>query len=73
MTKEELQIKLGSRIVQLRTAKRIKQIELARKVDIEDSALRRIERGKTNCTLWMMKRISEALDIALPELLNFED
>lgn len=73
MTKEELQIKLGSRIVQLRKAKGIKQYELANKIDIEDSALRRIERGKANCTLWTLTLISKALEITLPELLNFED
>jgi len=72
MTKEEIQLKLGDRIVQLRKTKGIKQIDLANKLEIEDSALRRIERGKTNCTLWLLLRISEALEISLPELVNFE-
>lgn len=71
MTKEEIQIKLGEKIVKLRQAKGLKQIELARKLDIEDSALRRIEKGKTNCTLWLLHRISTALEISLPELVDF--
>jgi ribosome-binding protein aMBF1 (putative translation factor) len=72
MTKEEIQIKLGDRIVQLRKSKGIKQIDLAHKLEIEDSALRRIEKGRTNCTLWLLHRISKALDISLPELLKFD-
>ena len=70
MTKEEIQIKPGEKIVKLRQAKGLKQIELARKLDIEDSALRRIEKGKTNCTLWLLHRISNALEISLPELVD---
>jgi ribosome-binding protein aMBF1 (putative translation factor) len=72
MTKEEIQRKVGQRIVDLRKTKGLKQIELAYKLDIEDSALRRIEKGRTNCTIWLLYRISEALEVSLPELLNFE-
>jgi ribosome-binding protein aMBF1 (putative translation factor) len=36
MTKEETQIKFGKRIVKLREAKGLKQIDLAYKLDIED-------------------------------------
>lgn len=73
MTKEELQIKLGKKIVKLREAKGLKQIDLAHKLEIEDSALRRIEKGRTNTTLWMMQRISDALEINLSDLVNFNE
>jgi len=73
MTKEEIQIQLGKRIVKLREAKDLKQIELARKLDIEDSALRRIEKGRTNCTLWLLHRISVALEISLSDLVDFKE
>ena len=73
MTKEELQIKLGKKIVKLREAKGLKQIDLAHKLEIEDSALRRIEKGRTNTTLWMMQRISDALEINISELVSFSD
>lgn len=73
MTKQEIQIKLGERIIRLRQEKGLKQIELADKLDIEDSALRRIEKGKTNTTIWMMQKICDALEISLPELVNFDE
>lgn len=73
MTKQEIQIKLGEKIIKLRQLKGLKQIELAHKLDIEDSALRRIEKGRTNTTLWMMQRICDALEISFPELVNFDE
>lgn len=73
MTKEEIQVELGNRIVHLRKTKGIKQIDLANKLGIEDSALRRIERGKANCTLWLLYRISEAFEISLSDLVSFPE
>jgi transcriptional regulator with XRE-family HTH domain len=73
MTKQEIQVKLGNRIIFLREKKEIKQYVLAEKIGIEDSALRRIERGKANCTLHTLYKISIALEISLPELLEFDD
>ena len=70
MTKEEIQKQVGSRIVQLRKDRGMKQIELAHLLEIEDSALRRIESGRTNCTIWLLFRISNAFNISLAELLN---
>lgn len=72
MNKQEIQKKLGERIVLLRTQKGLKQIDLAQKLEIEDSALRRIEKGKTNCTIWTLHLISKALEVSLPDLLNFD-
>lgn len=67
MTKKELQEHIGKKIVDIRKQKGLKQYELADKIEIEDSALRRIERGNTNCTLWMLWKICIALDITLEE------
>lgn len=64
---------IGRRIIQLREEKRIKQIELAIAVNIEDSALRRIEAGRTNPTIKSLLRIAEGLDVELKELFEFED
>lgn len=69
MTKEELQKKIGERIVHLREDRGLRQIDLANKLEIEDSALRRIESGRTNCTIWTLYRISIALNCKLSELL----
>ena len=63
---------LGRRIVELRKARGMKQIDLATKLEMEDSSLRRIESGRINSTIGMLKKISEGFDISLSELLNFK-
>lgn len=62
---------LGHRIVTLRKAKNLKQLDLAAAINMEDSALRRIENGRTNPTLKTLQRIATGLDITVASLLNF--
>lgn len=64
-------ILLGKRIVHLRKERNMMQIELAAILNIEDSALRRIESGRTNPTIKTLLRIAEALDVALIDLLHY--
>ncbi len=73
LTKEEKEFikKLGRRIVALRKEKKLKQIDLAIKINIEDSALRRIESGRTNPTLKTLLRIAEGLEVGFMELFEF--
>lgn len=73
LTKEEKAYikKLGMRIVELRKEKNLKQIDLATKINIEDSALRRIESGRTNPTIKTLLRIAEGLDVELLDLIDF--
>jgi len=69
--REETYIKrLGKRIVQLRKERNMMQIELATLLNIEDSALRRIESGRTNPTIKTLLRIADALDISIEELIR---
>ncbi|MFW5803937.1 MAG: helix-turn-helix domain-containing protein [bacterium] len=70
MEKQELQIMIGANIVKIRQGKGLKQYELADKINIEDSALRRIEKGRTNVSIWMLYRIAEALSVPVSELLR---
>lgn len=63
--------KLGKRIKELRVEKSMRQIDLADKIGIEDSALRRIESGRVNSTINMLRKIAAGLDISILELLNF--
>lgn len=63
--------KLGKRIKELRIEKSMRQIDLADKIGIEDSALRRIESGRVNSTINMLRKIAAGLDITILELLNF--
>ena len=72
MTKSEIQYNIGERIVFLRKLRGLKQFELADKIGIEDSALRRIEKGRTNCTIWLLYRISFALEFSLEEFFTFD-
>lgn len=67
---KEFILKLGKRIVALRKEKNIKQIDLATKINIEDSALRRIESGRTNPTLKTLLRIAEGLDVSIITLVS---
>jgi transcriptional regulator with XRE-family HTH domain len=73
LTKEEKTFikNLGGRIVALRKEKKLKQIDLAIKINIEDSALRRIESGRTNPTLKTLLRIAEGLEIDFKILFEF--
>ncbi len=72
MEKTNLLSKLGSRIVQLRKEKGIKQIDLAFRIDMDDGSLRRLERGKTNPTTTTLERIADGLDVEIKDLFDFE-
>lgn len=62
--------KIGERIVELRKEKGMKQIDLAAKLDIEDSALRRIEKGRTNPTIKTLYYIAKELGINMRDLIE---
>lgn len=63
--------KLGKRIATIRKEKGMKQVELSYACDIEKQNMYRIEAGKTNPTVLMLKKISVALEVNLNELLDF--
>ncbi len=68
MNEEDFIKNVGEKIKEIRLLQNIKQIDLAFKVGIEDSSLRRIESGRTNPTLKTLIRISIALEIDIKEL-----
>ncbi|MEQ9263560.1 MAG: helix-turn-helix transcriptional regulator [Owenweeksia sp.] len=72
MDSEEVIRKIGKKIVAIRKEKGISQIELATKLNIEDSALRRIEKGRTNPTIKTLYDISICLGVELAELVNIK-
>lgn len=63
--------KLGERIKQLRLERGMRQVDLSEKIGIEDSALRRIESGRVNSTINMLRKIAKGLGIELVNLLDF--
>lgn len=69
MNEDEYIKATASRIKNLRLGLGIKQIDLAIKIGIEDSALRRIESGNTNPSLRTLYKIADALEVSIKELL----
>ena len=61
---------IGKNIIRLRKSRSLSQIELATLLNIEDSALRRIEKGKTNPTIKTLYLISKELGVEVEELLK---
>ncbi len=62
---------LGLRIRFLRKLKNLSQLDLAVAMDNYAEQIGRIERGQLNVTICTLKKISEALEVSLSELLNF--
>jgi transcriptional regulator with XRE-family HTH domain len=69
----QLQQKIGNRIRDLRESKGISQQNLAAICNFEKANLSRIEAGRTNPTISTLYKISQALDIALTEIVDVED
>ncbi|MFY9152107.1 MAG: helix-turn-helix transcriptional regulator [Prolixibacteraceae bacterium] len=72
MKKEELQIIIGSRIKLLRESKGISQQVLAAMCNFEKGNMSRLEAGRTNPTITTLYKISQALDVKIIDLLDFE-
>ena len=73
MDDKEFLTKLGENIVKYRQAKNLKQIDLAYMIEIEDSSLRRIEKGRTNPTALMLRKNCLALEISVSQLFEFNE
>lgn len=63
--------KLGLRIRSLRLEKGLSQLDLGVRMDNYAEQISRIERGLLNVSICTLKKISESLEISLPELLDF--
>ena len=70
MTKDQLNKKIGLRIVELRNQKGWSQSELARNLGKDRQALEKLENGKVNPTLYSLNQVATALDISLSELFD---
>lgn len=70
---EQLQIALGNRIKELRKIKGINQTELANLMNNRDrQVVQRLEKGKTNCSLSLLRLTAMALEVDIKELLEFK-
>ena len=45
-------------------------VDLATKLNIEDSSLRRIESGRNNPTIITLKKVADALEVQISEIIN---
>jgi len=72
MNENQLYVKVGQKIRQIRELKKITQQELAALCNIEKSNMSRIEAGRSNLTLKTMLIISDSLSIEIKDLLDFD-
>ena len=72
VTKDELKIAIGKRIVELRTEKGWSQSDLARACNKDRQAIEVLENGKVNPTIYTLYEISKGLGVSLRELTRIE-
>lgn len=70
MKKEQLQKKLGQKIIDLRSQRGWSQADLARACNKDRQAIEKIENGKVNTTAFSLYEIARALEISLAELVD---
>ena len=62
---------LGLRVKKLRKTQKISQKQLAFEAEIQETQLRRIEKGQINTGISTIVAIANALDVSLKELFDF--
>ena len=74
MAKEkDVLIKIGDSIGKKAKTKFKSNVEFANVCDVNESTIRRILRGEQNISIKVLKRICEALEIKMSDLLNEVD
>lgn len=69
-SKQEILIKFGERLREIRKEKRLSQEELAHKADLHRTYIGMIERAEKNITLINIEKIANALEVNIKELLE---
>lgn len=72
MQQKEFQIKLGKQIAKLRKQRKISQVDFAYMIDKEKQNLNRIEKGKTNPTVWTLNQIAKLLEVPIQKLFDWD-
>lgn len=70
--KEDLNKKIGQRVIKLREAKGWTQAELARICGKERQAMEKIENGKVNPTAYSLYEVAKALGVTIKDLVDFK-
>ena len=63
--------RFGDRIKELRLARGVTQDELSERVGVFRTYMSRIETGVANPTLTLLQALADALEVTLPELVEF--
>jgi len=69
--KEDLQRKIGLRVIELREQIGWTQSDLARACNKDRQAIEKIENGKVNPTLFSLYEIAKALETPVSKLISF--
>ncbi len=59
------QLEISYQILQLRKKRGLSQLDLAKKIGTNQSNVARIESGQQNCTIKLLDRIANALEVEL--------
>ena len=75
MERSELLKVVGKKIQEIRVKKGLSQVDLVGLIEgnIDTTNISRIESGRTNTTLYNLYRISQALNVPLTHLVDFEN
>ena len=72
MNEQQLFIKIGDKIKELRELKNLSQQDLAALCNFAKSNMSRIEAGRTNLTIKTLFKISNALKVPLKDLVSID-
>ncbi len=67
---EEFVRQIGTRICELRKERNMTQLDLSVKVQMEENAIQRLEKGRSSPTLKTLYRIAKGLDIEMWEFFH---
>jgi len=65
-----ISLKLGQNLKKIRTAKKMSQGDIARKLEVHRAYVSGIENGKRNPTLATIEKLAATLGVAVSELLK---
>ena len=68
---EDLEKRFGAKLAYVRKSKKLSQMKLAEKVNMNFNYIGQIERGEANVTIKTMKILADALDVELKVLFDF--
>ena len=67
----DIEKKFGAKLAYVRKCKKLSQIKLAEKVNMNFNYIGQIERGEANVTIKTMKVLANALEVELKTLFDF--